>query len=83
MTAAVASISCPRSPNLVLVTLPLRVCGNCRYWKGTRLRNGRSGFVCLADIAGTCCDSRRAESGTPADTTPLSNSDCSCWKSGL
>lgn len=86
MTTAVDSISYPSLPNLVLVALPLRVCGNCRHWKGTRVRNGRSGYVCLANMVGNCCDGRRIQE-TPeeqvGDATPLSNRDCSYWKSGL
>ncbi len=86
MSSSADSLSYPSMPNLIFVALPLRVCGNCRHWKGTRVSNGRSGFVCLANSAGRCCNGQRVRDVPEerlGDAAPMSNGDCSHWKSGL
>jgi|GEM_PF-2332688 len=85
MSAAEAIVH-PTLPDLVFVALPFRGCGNCRHWKGTRVSNGRSGFVCLANSVGRCCNNQRLHQAAVeklGEATPLANSDCSYWKSGL
>lgn len=70
--------------NVVFIPEPLRVCGNCHFWLGPRVKNGLSGYAALNRAVGSCFNRTRKQEIPEellADSTPLSNPDCPIWSS--
>lgn len=86
MIAAAQSNPFSHQPNLIFIPEPLRVCGNCHFWVGPRVRNGRFGYAALNGAVGSCCNRMRKQEIPEAmlddAATPLSNPDCPIWSCG-
>ncbi|MEN6586395.1 MAG: hypothetical protein ABFE02_10180 [Sulfuricella sp.] len=85
MIATAQSIPFSHQPNVIFIPEPLRVCGNCHYWVGPRVRNGRFGYAALSGVAGSCCHkthNRQVPEVLPGKAMPLSNPDCPIWSRG-
>jgi len=86
MIAAAQSNPLGHQFNLIFIPEPLRVCGNCHFWVGPRVRNGRFGYAALNGVMG-CCSNRTRKEEIPeallGDTTPLSNPDCTIWSCAI
>jgi len=86
MTAAAQSDPLSHQSNLIFIPEPLRVCGNCYFWVGPRVRNGRFGYAALNGVVGICCNRTRKQEIPEAllcEVTPLSNPDCPIWSCAI
>jgi len=86
MTAAAQSNRLNHQFNLIFIPEPLRVCGNCHFWVGPRVRHARFGYAALNGVMG-CCSNRTRKQEIPEalldDATPLSNPDCPIWSCAI
>lgn len=86
MTALNSPAALSGSPNVIFIPSPLRVCGNCNFWIGPRIRYGLAGYAALRGVVGNCCNrARRAELSEEcsSDATPMASPDCPLWQDGL
>jgi len=82
MIASAQSVPLHSHSNVIFIPEPLRVCGNCHFWIGPRVRNGRFGYAALSGVAGSCCNKTHKREALPGRATPLSNPDCPTWSRG-
>lgn len=86
MTVFNPSAALSGSPNVIFIPSPLRVCGNCNFWIGTRFRHGLLGYAALRGAAGKCCNRTRhveVPEECACDATPMASPDCPMWENGL
>ena len=83
MTVAAQSNPLGHQFNVIFIPEPLRVCGNCYFWLGPRVRHGRFGYAALNGVVG-CCSNRTLKQEVPetlrGGAMPLSNPDCPIWR---
>lgn len=86
MTALNPSASLSASPNVIFIPSPLRVCGNCNFWIGPRIRYGLLAYAALPGAVGNCCNrTRQVEipEECSSEATPMASPDCPMWEDGL
>ncbi|MDP2830328.1 MAG: hypothetical protein Q8O37_17205 [Sulfuricellaceae bacterium] len=72
--------------NVIFIPEPLRVCGNCHFWLGQRVKNERFGYAALSGDVGICCNRTRKQEVPEElldEATPLSNPDCPIWSCAI
>jgi hypothetical protein len=83
MTATSQTAAFHRASDVIFIPSPLRVCGNCGFWIGPRVRNGIMGYAALDGVIGICSHrARKVEIPEEllSDATPMSNPDCPIWE---